>query len=158
MALETAFAGIASNALLNPLTCSMIAMGQREPDWPKYVKSATGGSEPVHKTFEFTAILATNQPQFPPGCSWHVPRRDVMFAITDTNVPAKSFLVAFHPRSGRLIQSAGGTFPQLTNLEGGVTYKLTVDATDVGTMGGQKGQLFGLLKNISKVSHPTDRK
>ena len=136
---------ISANVVFSP-----VVFGQKETDWPRYVKSASGRvSELIHKTFEFSAMLATNQPSgggFPPCI---VPSRYVRFFITDTNVPATSFGVAFD-YVGRLVNSGGGTFPLLTNLQAGETYRLTVDATWVGS-GNQKGLLHGVLKDISRL-------
>jgi hypothetical protein len=108
----------------------------------------------VSKSFEFSAVVTTNGP-------WEMPLRSSPvyikeFAITDTNMPARSFRVAFRP-GGKLFPE-GGVFPLLTNLQAGETYRLRVDATNVGSMGEQKGLLIGELKDISKLNTTTNRK
>jgi hypothetical protein len=129
-----------------------VANGQMEAEWPRCTNLATRGW--VIKSFEFSAVVTTNGP-------WERNLEPYVvniyeFAITDTNVPAKSFKVAF--RYGGCLFPTGGVFPLLTNLRAGERYRLRVDATDVGSMGDQKGLLIGELKDISKLNTTTDRK
>jgi hypothetical protein len=128
--------------------------GQTQSEWPKCVRTPTGVYVETHRIFDFSAKLSTNQPVMP---SSHVPaKRPVLlrvFSITDTNIPAGLFQVAFYADDGEICRGSR-TFPLLTKLQQGEIYRLTVDATSVS----KDGVLMGELRAISTSKPAPDRK